>query len=146
MDRPNTESAFAPPLTKVTYNTYHNVYAYSPTKLWIAYGVAILFAVISSLMGLFAIAANGASYSHSFSSIFRFARGATMSVELKHSDTFGRDPLPNYLSRAKIWLNGHSVWQGNGDGHSLDNVADTKSATASSSLLTTPAAETRSFT
>ena len=138
LPRPNLTSAFAPPQANVTFHAFHNVYVYSALKLWIAYGLAILFTATASVIGLFAMDANGASYSHNFSSIFRAARGAKISVELKDEDTLGNDPLPSYLSAANVWLASHRS-QGNNGGRPFWSFKSAKSESESagdgSSLL-----------
>ena len=47
---------------------------------------------------------NGASYSNNFSTVFRAARGADISVEVEDEDLGGKDPLPKYLTEAQIRL------------------------------------------
>lgn len=102
--RPNASSPLASKPVNVTHETYHNVYTYSKTKLWISYSVAILFTTVASLLGLVAVAASGASFSSSsnFSSAFRLARGAFLSDDVREEDQDGRDPLPAYLANAKM--------------------------------------------
>ncbi|KAK5167743.1 uncharacterized protein LTR77_007442 [Saxophila tyrrhenica] len=103
--QPNASSAFAPPPVNVTHRTFHNVYTYSKTKLWITYSVAITVTAITAILGLIAVAASGASYSssNSFSSAFRLARGAMLSTDMRNEDFDGRDPLPAHLAKAKMW-------------------------------------------
>ena len=45
---------------------------------------------------------NGASYSDSFSTMFRIARGSMLSEQLPDRDVKGEDPLPKYLARAQV--------------------------------------------
>ncbi|TDZ74852.1 Serine/arginine-rich splicing factor SR45 [Colletotrichum trifolii] len=52
---------------------YRNVYTYSVTALWIAYGVAVGIIVLSIAIGSRAVAAAGSSYSSRFSTILRLA-------------------------------------------------------------------------
>lgn len=111
MSRPNSASAFAPPPVNVTFHNFHNVYVYSGFKLWISYGVAIALSAIAAVIGLIGLAFNGASYSHNFSTVLRVARGASMSQSIKEQDLDGKDPLPSYLSKAVIWLNGQVAQQ-----------------------------------
>lgn len=55
-------------------------------------------------VGLSGIVLSGASYSESFSTVFRFAKGAETSVqEIATEDLDGRDPLPEYLGNASIF-------------------------------------------
>ena len=73
-------------------------------RLWIAYGLGILFSAIAAAIGLLALIANGVSYSPEFSTIYRLALGARTDVDIKREDLDGTDPLPAYLSKARIWL------------------------------------------
>ena len=100
--RSDQTSEFAPPLTNVTFHNYHNEYVYSASKLWVAYGIAIFIATVISVIGVIVIYVNGASHSFDFSSIFRFAWGATISDPVKDEDATGQDPLPAYLAAAKV--------------------------------------------
>ena len=47
-----------------------------------------------------------AAYSDNFSTIFRAARGSKISEEVLDEDLNGKDPLPKYLQKAKVWLPG----------------------------------------
>ena len=102
--RPNQSSISAPGPVNVTFHHWHNVYIYSRWKLWTAYGAAIALTAIVLFVGSVAIVLNDASYSESFSTIFRIARGAVVSVDIKAEDLDGRDPLPEYLCNARIAL------------------------------------------
>ena len=102
--RPNYSSIYAPPSTDVNLPAYHNIYAYSEWKLWLAYSIAILLAAIAVFVGLVAMILNGASYSNNFSTVFRVARSAEINVTIEGDDEDGRDPLPSYLSKAQVRL------------------------------------------
>jgi hypothetical protein len=82
----------------------HNVYEYSAARLWLSYGIAIGVTALTSAIGLWAIYANGVSYSQDFSTVFRIGRGALMSAEVKEEDMDGKDALPKYLEEAQVWL------------------------------------------
>jgi hypothetical protein len=86
----------------VTYQTFHNVYVYSATKLWAAYGAAIGVSLLIVCIGMIAIIKNGASYSIGFSTIFRIAKGAKVEVDFKNDDFGGTDPLPWHLKVARV--------------------------------------------
>lgn len=98
------------------------MYAYSATKLWIAYGVAIFVGLILSVVGLAAILGSGSSYSNSFSAVFRVARGADMSKEVETQDTDGRDPLPAYLKDATVIVCGSGNFQDGANGRAKEAV------------------------
>lgn len=55
-----------------------------------------------SLLGLAVIFTSGESYSQKFSSIFLFAKGATLNHETDPAHESGRDPLPEYLAKASV--------------------------------------------
>lgn len=100
--RPNPASAFAPAPVKVTFHDYHNVYAYSPAELWLAYGLALSLAAFAAALGLITLVANGASFGDDFSAVLLVGRGATFSVEPKDEDMTGRHPMPPRLAKAKV--------------------------------------------
>lgn len=75
---------------------------YSAEKLWLAYGIAILFTLIAVVIGLYIIMSTGTSYSNNFSTIFRKARGAESDVVIHPGDHDGKYPLPDYLKKATI--------------------------------------------
>lgn len=77
---------------------------YSPQKLWLAYGLAALFTCIATVVGLFAIFTNGASYTNNFSTILRATRKAHITEELQLADLSSQDPLPTHLRKATITL------------------------------------------
>ena len=79
-------------------------------KLWLAYGVAIFFTVIAVCIGLAAMLVNGSSYSNSFSTIVRAARGAEITVTIQEDDLDGKDVLPQYLKEAEIRFRSARKW------------------------------------
>lgn len=97
---------YAPPDTNVTFTTYHNVYVYSLSILWLVYGTAIVVTCLSVLVGIMAYTSNKGSYSTKFSTIFRITRDASLSVPILAEDTGGLDPLPEYLAKRSITFNG----------------------------------------
>ncbi|USP72759.1 hypothetical protein yc1106_00033 [Curvularia clavata] len=105
--QPNHSSPSAPPKTVVTIFTAQTVYAYSAQRLWAAYACAALVTLICVVTGIFTIFANGASYSSSFSTVFRFAKGTELSVEIKPEDLDGKSPLPEYLEKSQLQNTGH---------------------------------------
>lgn len=93
-------------MVNVTFNNFHNVYTYSPVKLWLAYGLAIFFTTVAAALGLLALVSNGASHSLDFSAIFLVARGSTISEEPTSKDMAGEDPLSDRLAKSKVLLSG----------------------------------------
>ncbi|KAE9368893.1 hypothetical protein N431DRAFT_382690 [Stipitochalara longipes BDJ] len=131
--QPNPSSPYAPPLTNVTLPFYQTVYVYTPLKLWVAYGLATLFATIAVLIGLLAMFSNGITYSNQFSTILRTARYSQMKTAILPEDSDGKDPLPEYLARASVtFSDGHS----SPDNCGLSGV-DMKSPSVTSRLLST---------
>ncbi|KAF2790960.1 hypothetical protein K505DRAFT_250056 [Melanomma pulvis-pyrius CBS 109.77] len=100
--QPNLTSPYAPPASNVTLTTYHNVYSYSVSKLWIAYGLSIGFSTICVLAGLRTLVSNRAYYSADFSTVLRALKASHLSVKIDPADTDGKQPLPKYIGGAKI--------------------------------------------
>ena len=107
LHRPDYSSPFAPPeLTDVLIETYENVYSYDSVTLWIAYGLSILFTLLTVMAGIGALFLNEASYSDNFSTMLRINRTAEISAEVRERDGSGRDPLPKYLKHARLNISG----------------------------------------
>jgi len=81
---------------------YQNVYVYAPARLWIAYGLAILFTAIAVIIGLLAMVLNGVAYSNHFSTVLRTTRFANIDPKVLPDDGDGKDPMPNRLARAVV--------------------------------------------
>lgn len=88
----------------MTFRRYHNIYDYSPQKLWLAYGIALALTALSLVAGLAAMLVNGASYSSNFSTVLRAAHGAQLSVPIRDEDGRGQDPLQKYLAERRYGL------------------------------------------
>jgi hypothetical protein len=86
----------------VTSETYEPVYVYSPFKLWVAYGPAILLASIGVLLGLLAMLLNGVTYTNHFSTVLRTARHVYLGTAIRSEDAGGKDPLPKYLAKTTV--------------------------------------------
>jgi hypothetical protein len=80
---------------------YQTIYLYTAYKLWIAYGIAIMFSTTGVLIGLLAVFLNGVSYTNHFSTILQTARYARRDTDILPEDTDGKDPLPVYLAKAQ---------------------------------------------
>jgi hypothetical protein len=103
--RPNYSSPHAPArLTKVTFHNNHNIYLYSKSTLWIAYGTAIFFTLIAMLIGLLSMLKNNVAYANNFSIVLRVAKTATMNVEILEGEGDGRQPLPARLANARVQM------------------------------------------
>lgn len=100
--QPNSSSIYYPNKTLVTFSTRENIYIYSVSKLWLAYGLAVGTTALIAASGLGAILANHASFSNKFSTVLRLSRGAHISCEINQKDLSGRDPLPDYAKKATV--------------------------------------------
>jgi hypothetical protein len=89
-------------LINVTRSYTRNTYSYSQRNLLLSYGIALFLTLLASISGCMAIFHNGASYTHKFSTILRTTTGLGELVE--KNDRAGADPLPKYLSRARVDL------------------------------------------
>ena len=101
--RPNISAAELQ-RTDVTSVTYNNIYAYSAARLWLAYGLAVISAIIAALIGMFAMFYNGASYSNNFSTILRASHAIELSKDVAPEEKNGSDPLPSYLAGATLTM------------------------------------------
>lgn len=100
--QPNSSSIYYPNKNLVTFSTRENIYVYSASKLWLAYGLALGTTALIATFGLVAILANHASFSNKFSTVLRLSQGAHMSYEINQKDLSGRDPLPDYAKKATV--------------------------------------------
>ncbi|KAK5704511.1 hypothetical protein LTR17_021819 [Elasticomyces elasticus] len=101
--QPNVSSQFAPSLsTNVRLEGIANFYVYDQVTLWIAYGLAILFATLAVVAGLVFLFISGASYDTTFSTIVRVANVANLTVDLKDDEGTGYQPLPERLAKARL--------------------------------------------
>ena len=91
-----------PPRTLVTTYTPRTVYAYTAPRLLAAYASAAALTLLCCVVGLLAIFQSGATYTASFSTVFRFAKGSELSVEIQEGDLDARAPLPGYLKEAEV--------------------------------------------
>ncbi|KAK3624645.1 hypothetical protein LTR56_020895 [Elasticomyces elasticus] len=140
--QPNYSSPYAPArLTNVTFNRYHNVYEYSTATLWVAYTVAILFTLVSLVLGMISMVLNDGSYRNDFSTILRTTRTAIVSVEVDDADTDGRQPVPRHLAKARVMLRALANKASNEGAVTADETT-TKAATAETSLLSDDSRQT----
>ncbi|KAG9696323.1 hypothetical protein KCU95_g3523, partial [Aureobasidium melanogenum] len=100
--QPDPKTPFFPPPVNVTTIVYHNLYAYSAAVLLLAYGTALLIAIVTVVAGSLVIFSSGVSYSSSFSTVLRTTSHASMSTKITREDAGGQDPLPKHLAEATI--------------------------------------------
>ncbi|KAL2060789.1 hypothetical protein VTL71DRAFT_8841 [Oculimacula yallundae] len=101
--RSMTSSMAPAALTNATNTTVlnfsqDNIYVYTPRDLFISWGIAILYTLFAVLLGMLAIAQNGATYSNSFSTVVRSTRQMHQDSEILAAETSGADPLPAALA------------------------------------------------
>ncbi|KAJ5873204.1 hypothetical protein N7455_003747 [Penicillium solitum] len=92
----------AVPNTNVTINSYRNVYVYTRSILWAAYGTAIGVTVLCVTAGILLYLSADGSYTSKFSTIFRVTQGAMVSIDLGMKDYSGLDPLPDHIANAQM--------------------------------------------
>ncbi len=80
------------------------VYIYSRSILWVSYGIAIAFTLLSICSGIFAALAHNASYTTKFSTILRMSRVVQLSAPLLLEDADGEDPTPQNVSQMEVWF------------------------------------------
>ncbi|KUM58723.1 hypothetical protein ACN42_g8440 [Penicillium freii] len=99
--RPNY-TVQAVPSTNVTINSYRNVYVYTRSILWAAYGTALGVSALCVTAGILLYLSADGSYTTKFSTIFRVTQGAMVSIDLDMKDHSGLDPLPDHIANAQM--------------------------------------------
>ena len=97
----------------------------------------MFFAAVASLLGLFAVVANKASYSLTFSSVLRASRKAVMTVELEDEDMGVQDPLSPYLAKATVVMGKSAQWHNSHCNKIPIGSGETESEEQRSSLVET---------
>ncbi|CAI7606282.1 unnamed protein product [Penicillium palitans] len=92
----------AVPNTNVTINSYRNIYVYTRSILWAAYGTALGVTVLCVIAGILLYPSADGSYTSKFSTIFRVTQGAMVSIDLGMKDYSGFDPLPDHIANAQM--------------------------------------------
>ena len=88
-------------MTNVTTTIPENIYSYHPFDVLLAYAVAIFFALLANILGLFAYFSNHASYDNSFSSTVFTTHGIHISGLSSH-DKLGELPLDPKVARRRL--------------------------------------------
>lgn len=89
----------------VTVNTWPVTYVYTASDLLLAYGVAFIFALACSAIGLYAFFVNNASYQNLFSTYIRATVDSAIRSQMQSGDD-GADPLPSTLAKTRVALGG----------------------------------------
>ncbi|KAJ9491900.1 hypothetical protein VN97_g1351 [Penicillium thymicola] len=92
----------AVPDTNVTINSYRNIYVYTRSILWAAYGTALGITALCVTAGILLYLSADGSYTSKFSTIYRVTQGAMVSVGLGMKDYSGLDPLPDHIANAQM--------------------------------------------
>ncbi|KAI1423129.1 hypothetical protein F5Y12DRAFT_758924 [Xylaria sp. FL1777] len=95
--------------TAVTAYTYQNVYEYTPSLLWVAYGIAIGTAALSVVAGCVVIVLARGGYSTKFSTILRVVHNVRLADAISLDDTSGKDPLPTRLEKTLVYFSPDGV-------------------------------------
>jgi hypothetical protein len=99
----NRTNASTSPETKVTIHSPQNRYVYTWWRLVLPYMAGLALSLLATLIGGWALFANGVSYAQNFSTIMRTTRNADLQgATLSASDTMGTDPLHEHVAEAKI--------------------------------------------
>ncbi|KAK4445775.1 hypothetical protein QBC34DRAFT_471610 [Podospora aff. communis PSN243] len=89
-------------MTNVTIRSTQNEYSYEPSRLLLAYGLAIGFTLVIVVLGIGSLWLSGASYSNKFSTVMRTTCDPDMCATVASVDRTGADPLPEYLETLKV--------------------------------------------
>ena len=91
--------------TNVTTTTPLNIYAYNPKNLYVAYGIALLFALFANILGTLAYLSNGVTHNNSFSSIVRATRNPELlGIQDRKVKVSGAMPLDKKTSQMVLRL------------------------------------------
>jgi hypothetical protein len=88
--------------TDVSIRTWQTTYVYSRSKLWAAYGAAIISTICALIIATSAVWKNGETYSNNFSTLLVAGHASEFGVEVAVGDRSGSDPLPLYLKKTTI--------------------------------------------
>ncbi|KAH8892986.1 hypothetical protein GQ53DRAFT_822484 [Thozetella sp. PMI_491] len=88
-------------LTPVQFREMRNVYRYNSTDLLASYMTAVTVTLLTVSVGLYALSANGASHSNSFSTILRTTRNPDLD-ELSKGQNLGAAPLDQDMKKCKL--------------------------------------------
>ncbi|KAI1275245.1 hypothetical protein F5Y07DRAFT_409447 [Xylaria sp. FL0933] len=100
----SSDPSYSPKFTNVTAFTYHNIYTYTPSTLWLAYGIAIGITTLSVAAGYIVATLAGGCYSTKFSTILRVVHNVRLSDSIEMEDTTGKDPLPSRLEKTRVYI------------------------------------------
>ncbi|KAF3015023.1 hypothetical protein E8E14_009293 [Neopestalotiopsis sp. 37M] len=89
--------------TTVSAPLLRNVYYYNAKNLWIAYGFAIAFTLLSVGIGAHAFYVNGVSHSTNFSAVLQTTRNPTLD-DLTRGKGLGSKPLDEIFKKTKLRL------------------------------------------
>ncbi|KAI9853104.1 MAG: hypothetical protein M1838_001605 [Thelocarpon superellum] len=90
------------PPTTVSVAQSANIYVYLRLDLWLAYGIALIFAILCSVLGSSALLHNGLSYTNDFTTILRTTRNPGLDNLVAESEASGADPAPAHTLRGRL--------------------------------------------
>ena len=133
------------PIRTTTWRTV-NVYVYDPQDLYIAYGCALLAAMLCVVWGLFLVLCrNKASYSLKFSTIVRTTRRREIDGIVDAGARMGEEPLPREMRQVKLGYSADDgfavVHIGGRNGEETKGYGHERSATDSTFLPEIPIVE-----
>ncbi len=85
----------------VTTTTPINIYIYEPRNVLIAYGIAVIFALLANILGIAAYLANGVSHDNNWSSMLCTTRDLHVS-KLNAHERLGALPLEKRIGETKV--------------------------------------------
>ncbi|KAI1324447.1 hypothetical protein F5Y16DRAFT_423983 [Xylariaceae sp. FL0255] len=106
---PSLQQINTPKNTNVSAYTYHNIYAYTPSLLWLIYGIALGTSALSVISGCIAIGLAKGCYSTKFFTILRVSHNVRLGAGIIPSETTGKDPLPSRLEKTLVYFSPDGV-------------------------------------
>jgi hypothetical protein len=88
-------------LIDVTYNETYNIYQYDSHNLIVSYSIAIFFAVLAVLLGIFSLVDNGVVHSTAFSAVVATTRNTDLDA-LSKGHSLGALPLDKGMADVKL--------------------------------------------
>lgn len=110
--------------------SYHDIYTYSASILWTAYGIAIGVTLIGVCFGIIAHFINHGSYTTKYSTILRTTQRASISTNLHVDDCDGKNPLPKHLAKATVLFTGNYPADMEGKRNTTEEIPNSPSVDA----------------
>jgi hypothetical protein len=91
-------------MTSVTFFVNQNVYTYSASILWLAYGLAIGAAALSTMAGSVTAVRAGGTFRTKFSTIVRVISHAHLSRPVGLTDASGQEPVSTRAAKTIVYF------------------------------------------